>query len=446
MKKIPVKSLLGGVILLSAFVNNAYALPSFARQTGLSCTACHTVFPELTQMGRDFKMRGYTMTGGETKMPLPVSAMLLVDMTKSSNNTDLPKDGAIVVPQISLFYGGKIMDKAGAFVQLTYDGTELPDKTDVAHHIGMDNMDIRYADSATVADKELIYGVTINNGPTISDLWNSTSAWGFPYASSVIANSPSASTMVDGGLAQAAGGIGAYAMWNDLVYGEIAAYQSARPGGAMTIFGWKNQGLKGDDASVLKGTATYGRLALQHTYANSYIMLGGYALNSTINPGAVSNISGQYDTYRDRAIDAQYQYTNGNNIITVMATKIWEKQTLDGSVAQPTPLADNINNNLTTTRAKVSYYYDQKYGASLGCFSTTGTNDAKYATEKNPNNTSPNSKGQIAEINYLPMQNIKLALQYTRYDKFDGARNDYDGSGRNASDNNNLYLLGWFMF
>lgn len=89
MQKSYIKRLLGGIVALSAFVNNAYALPSYARQTGLSCTACHTVFPELTQMGRDFKMRGYTMTGGESKIPLPMSAMLMVDMTKSSDNTDI---------------------------------------------------------------------------------------------------------------------------------------------------------------------------------------------------------------------------------------------------------------------------------------------------------------------------------------------------------------------
>ena len=35
------------------------ALPTFARQTGMSCTACHTAFPELTSFGRDFKMTGY---------------------------------------------------------------------------------------------------------------------------------------------------------------------------------------------------------------------------------------------------------------------------------------------------------------------------------------------------------------------------------------------------
>lgn len=117
------------------------------------------------------------------------------------------------------------------------------------------------------------------------------------------------------------------------------------------------------------------------------------------------------------------------------------KQTLDYSAVNGG--ADNLSNFLSTTRAKVSYYYDQKYGASLGTFSTSGTADAtKYVTF----NASPNSRGEVAEIDYLPLNNIKLALQYTMYDKFDGASKNYDGSGRNASDNNNLYFLAWFMF
>jgi hypothetical protein len=59
---------------------------------------------------------------------------------------------------------------------------------------------------------------------------------------------------------------------------------------------------------------------------------------------------------------------------------------------------------------------------------------------------SPNSNGWIAELDYLPWQNVKLTLQYTAYQKFNGAKSDYDGAGRNASDNNTLYILGWFNF
>lgn len=40
----------------------ALAVPSFARQTGMACEACHTVFPELTHFGRVFKANGYRLT------------------------------------------------------------------------------------------------------------------------------------------------------------------------------------------------------------------------------------------------------------------------------------------------------------------------------------------------------------------------------------------------
>jgi hypothetical protein len=39
----------------------ALAVPSFARQTGMACEACHAVFPELTHFGRVFKANGYRM-------------------------------------------------------------------------------------------------------------------------------------------------------------------------------------------------------------------------------------------------------------------------------------------------------------------------------------------------------------------------------------------------
>ncbi|MDD5051873.1 MAG: hypothetical protein PHO27_03955 [Sulfuricurvum sp.] len=448
MKNNRMNYLLGGVLFLSLGVEQAYAIPSFARQTGFDCTVCHTVFPELTQTGREFKLRGYTMNNGEkSKMPLPLAAMVMADITKTSNTTGLAsnsptvmKDKKLLLPQVSVFYGGKITDKSGAFIQITYDGSELLSKTDIAHHTAMDNLDVRYADSISLADKELLYGLTINNNPSMADLWNTTPTWGFPYAGSVIANAPAAATQVDGGLGQSVGGIGAYAQWNDLIYAEVAAYRSARKG-SMKLFGWKNANLKGDTQDV-QGTTPYARLALQHNFGDNYLMLGGYIMNSKINPAFESNMGGPLDTYKDRAIDAEYQYTNGSNMITALATRIWETQTLDGSVGLLT--ADNLRDTLTTTRAKISYYLDQKYGATIGSFATTGTADAtKYAT---PVGLTPNSRGEIAELDYLPLQNIKFALQYTRYDKFNGASKNYDGAGRNASDNNNLYLLGWFMF
>jgi hypothetical protein len=60
-------------------------------------------------------------------------------------------------------------------------------------------------------------------------------------------------------------------------------------------------------------------------------------------------------------------------------------------------------------------------------------------------NNSPNTKGYIMELDYLPRENVRLMLQYTGYTKYLGDRTNYDGSGRNASDNNSLFLNLWFL-
>ena len=40
----------------------------------------------------------------------------------------------------------------------------------------------------------------------------------------------------------------------------------------------------------------------------------------------------------------------------------------------------------------------------------------------------------------------RFFVQYTAYDKFNGLSKNYDGTGRNASDNNTLFLGTWLTF
>lgn len=61
-------------------------------------------------------------------------------------------------------------------------------------------------------------------------------------------------------------------------------------------------------------------------------------------------------------------------------------------------------------------------------------------------NNKPDSKGWIAELDWVPYENTKFALQYTMYNKFNGGDTNYDGMGRDAKDNNTLYLLSWINF
>src|SRR3989338_3081437 len=67
MKKIVLS--LAGVLAATAFAPEAAAIPAFARQTGMACTACHQQhFPILNSFGRAFKAGGYTMMGAQGKV------------------------------------------------------------------------------------------------------------------------------------------------------------------------------------------------------------------------------------------------------------------------------------------------------------------------------------------------------------------------------------------
>ena len=69
-----------------AFAPTAQALPSFARQTGQPCGACHTDFAGLTPYGRRFKIGGYTYGGGPYRTtPFPEDSVASDTMLPEGN-------------------------------------------------------------------------------------------------------------------------------------------------------------------------------------------------------------------------------------------------------------------------------------------------------------------------------------------------------------------------
>jgi len=64
MKKIILSMI--GLLAATAFAPQASAVPAFARQTGMACSACHAQhFPVLNSFGRAFKADGFTMMGSQ---------------------------------------------------------------------------------------------------------------------------------------------------------------------------------------------------------------------------------------------------------------------------------------------------------------------------------------------------------------------------------------------
>ena len=443
----------------------AQAVPSFARQTGMTCEACHTIFPELTHFGRMFKANGYTLDNlkqvrgvAATKEEMlslsdlpPIAAMIQISATQlgkalpdSTDNAQRSQSSTVDFPQqISLFYAGKVAPHVGAFVQLTYGND--------SGSIGIDNTDIRYADNIVINHRHsLVYGLSLNNNPTVQDLWNSTPAFGFPFAATASGVGSIAAAQIDGTLGQDVAGLTVYAMWDESLYAEVGLYRSAKQGSSNPITGATGP-LDGATSNVISGNAPYARIAYEYQWGRHSLEAGVYGARFKLSPGDGTPLNGPVDEFRDIAQDLQYQFIGDQHLFTLTATRIHEKMSLDAAFAAGS--SANVDNDLTTVRVIGNYYFRHKFGGAIGHFSTNGSTDpVLYAPDPVPPgvvtsaNGAPDTRGWIVELNYLPWLNTKLSLQYTRYDRFNGGADNYDGAGRNASDNDTWYALLWLNF
>jgi len=458
-------------LVFIACSGDADAVPSFARQTGQECPACHVSWPELTPYGRYFKLTGYTI--GKTFFSsegfnyVPMAVMAQGSVTNIRNNTvtnpdtgetssAIQRQNSMVFSGGSLFLASKINDYVGGFIQWSYDNLATRADGTLGGHSNIDNTDIRAVYKYSPLDAAIptwIFGVTLNNNPTMQDPWNSTPAWAYPYTTSPLAITPAAATIIDGGLAQQVAGLGIYAYWEKTLYAEFSNYRTANVAGNILRAGLPYNTPGG--VLTVNNFNPYFRVAYTHEWDVNSVMVGAYGMNVNVYPDNL-NTTTPTDRYRDFALDAQYQYITDQHTFTAQTTYIWEKQSYNASypVTQETgagygagPTPANATDNLRTFKLKGSYYYERKYGATVAYFQTTGSADAGlWGSDADGNALSPNSNGYIVELDYLPIQNTRVLLQYTGYGKFNGARNNYDGTGRNAKDNNTLFLDLWLAF
>src|ERR1700722_13900739 len=386
---------MAATLVMFSLARTAQAVPSFAEQTGQPCAACHVgaFGPQLKQAARDFKLYGYINSDNQDHFP-PLAAMVQTSFT----HTNAPQSGGaapgfgpndnFAADQVSLFYAGRSTSEIGAFAQITYDG--------IQHNFTMDNIDIRHAREGSLFGSDIVYGVTLNNSPTVQDLWN------------------------------------------DRVYLDLDAYKGLGRDvrnalGVVPV----------SDSNSYDGLIPYWRAALQHEFGQHYVQFGTYGLQANLYPGG-DKTAGTTDQITDTALDANYQWIadpddTTSNVVSAHATYIHEKLDLDASQQL---VGSNPTNTLSTFRADVSYSIGATYTPSVQYFRTRGSSDAAYWGTANG---SPDSEGIIGEIAYVPWGkpdssvtrvNARLALQYVAYTKFNGTE-------QGASKNNTIYLNLW---
>ncbi|MGZ5587699.1 MAG: cytochrome C [Usitatibacter sp.] len=455
----------------------ASAVPAFNRQTGQNCVACHAggQFPDLTPYGRLFKLTGYTI--GQRAVPLAAMAVASYNKTSSTTSPDpnfdaragFPKDGNLIFQTASVFLAGKVTDNIGGFVQVTYANYDAQSPVD-SHwqgHSTSDNLDLRLVDRYINRESDLIVGASLNNNPTVQDVWNSVPAWGYNVVPG--SSGPAAAPLLAGGLAQNVAGLAAYAYWNKTIYAELGAYRTADG-----FWSFMSQGFstRRGNQGFLKGDNPYWRLALTREWGPHNAMLGTFGMDAKVYPDPLDP-TGPTNDFRDVGVDAQYQYILDPHAVTVTASYISERARYADSVGgQPAPLdpdgtlglpLTNSSDTLHMFRAKAAYVYQARYGGSFSFFDITGsTNSALQTSAYDPANPgalidgsesvtgnlsgNPATRGWTGEIFWLPVQNARVGIQYTVFDKFNGARSNYDGFGRNARDNDTLFLYVWASY
>ncbi len=100
----------------------AGAVPSFARQTGLSCASCHTIPPRLNTYGRIFKMRGYTDGTAIGDLDVGEGRSILKNSPVSVRVFSLPyskrkgEDREVLIPdELVVALAGRVSENVGTF-------------------------------------------------------------------------------------------------------------------------------------------------------------------------------------------------------------------------------------------------------------------------------------------------------------------------------------------
>ena len=432
------------------WTRGAEAVPSFSRQTGEPCTSCHigAFGPELTARGRNFKLLGYSdqradATNDWREQLQRFSGMVIGSYNHTSGGVSPPQrwfspNDNLAIDQASLFYAGRIAEHLGAFVQITEDG--------IGRRFQVDNVDFRYGRALDIAGTDVIAGMSFNNNPTVTDPYQTLPVWGQPFVSSALAPAPMASAILNGGLSGQVYGGNAYFRAGGLLYVEGGLYQ--------TISRHTRLLLGADTTPTsLSSPALYGRIALQQESSRRLLEIGLFGIQTSLRPSGTSS-----DHFNDWGVDASFQWLGDRtHIVTAYGRWLREYQALGGTYA--TGGSANIHNTLTEARVNVSYWYQQTYGITGGVYRMYGSPDAVlYQPSPVGGSVSsrPNTQGYLAELAWVPFGkegsfgapwlNLRVGLQFTAYSRFNGGVQNYDGYGRNASNNNAVFLYTWLAF
>jgi len=436
------------ITLVTCLTPRMYALPSFARQTGQRCAACHVGgnWPQLTPWGRFFKLAGYTAgrsfadKEGFNYVPLGILGQVGVNWAAQPNDSQgnpvVTQNGAPEAYGFTGEVGTKITDFAGIFYEYGI-GNTFPGWKGAAGPI-----DIRAVHFFHPGNSELLVGIDSNNDPTVQDVWNTIPSWSFPAYAAPQAPGGPGGPMISS-LGQQVGSVGVYALFDREFYVELSEYRVGTG-----FYRWMTAGTNFQNgAEYLKGFNPYWRAYWTKERGPNVWMAGAFGMHSNIYPDS-SSPSGPTDTFSDTGFDTQYQHLGDTRKLTLRGSYIYEQQSWNASY--PLGNVSNPKDNFKTLNLNGAYSIGDGWTFSGGYFFGNGSSESALYAVTDPTGTQlsakPNTTGYVLEVDRTLTQNLLATVQYTGFTKFNGLTSNIDGIGRKPSDNNTLWITLFFAF
>lgn len=401
------------VILLGVFVavlmivllpKASQAVPSYARQVQKPCTACHTIWPNLNQYGRQFKVKAYTDVSPDWKMitkdrlnllyilPVSVRATSFLYTNEQNEVAEIHENSTRIPDQVDLFLASRVFDYMGVFSHLAFipgDGFEFP----------VLKMAFQYPLAGNTV------GLVAFKGSSVSvDPFNSLGGRSGPITFGdegsplVLTKGWTFSSLDEGNMGLVAQ---SYFLQNRL----YAAAGPMRGGRSEDVSnGILFNASSGADIASSDPIDGYFRLAWDQKLPNGAVTFGGaYYIGEqkiTESPAVPvpfrSRVSRTY-------IDASLEYNFGEDHLV-------EVQAVYGWGTEKNVFGSDESRRFDGVHVEASYFYQRM----VGLVATYNYLNNKNVSATDPTGDDKKVSEWLVSVNFLPWLNTKVALQYAQ--------------------------------
>ncbi len=441
MKKSRIFLVLIASLFVLSLAQKSEAVPSYARQLEKPCTACHTIWPNLNEYGRQFKVKAYTDASPDwdviTKDRLnlfyvfPVSARIMfIPYQKEQDSTAPFEQNTTQIDNMQFFLAGRIFKYAGVFSSIESGSVPNGDSQ------GNFNLAVAKLAYAYPLSKGNTLGAVLFWGlPNSADPFNSFGGWDRDIASPDDETLPWVMTKGWTGSLWSGSNYGltvhGYFLGNRL-YAAVTATRSGDVADADFLSGDFMHSLAGNPFNTAQGVTGnpfgfMGRLAWDQKLSNGAVTFGGGVYTGRENVLSPDNVTASTHVNRqfidasleqnygaDHLVEAKAIYGFGQESgLTPLEVGVIEIPNNPNDLKEGTTSVTTLGAGSSNKRSfnggaiEADYFFRRTYGI-VGQYNWI-TNSKVDPADYDP---ATRQRTWLVGLNYLPWLNTKLQFIY----------------------------------